>query len=140
MPAENAHSHVALKCADFASVKSMLETLVVRAGHLLQLSPKYHAELAGKGIEYDFGKCKWWFRKFGSPSTKGLRVRSLQSMGRDVVTLRLARRNARRARDYMRAYAWGHKGLEVELAVTKYKCHRAAIDQDFKFVTTSECD
>ena len=131
---------VAMRCSDFKAVKSMLQTLIEEAGHKLQLSPKYHAELAGQGIEYDFGRCKWWFRKHKSGSTKGLRVKSKQSFHRNVVTIRLTRRNARRARDYMRAYSWGHKGLEVEAAVKNYKCHRAAIDQDFKFSTGEASD
>jgi hypothetical protein len=59
-------------------------------------------------------------------------------MGGDVVTLGLTRKYERRARDYMRAYRWGHKGLEVEDAKKKYKCHRSAFDQCRKFVSADE--
>ena len=41
---------VAMRCSDFKAVKSMLQTLIEEAGHKLQLSPKYHAKLAGQGI------------------------------------------------------------------------------------------
>jgi hypothetical protein len=127
-----------LQCRDFREVRSMLEVVVEEAGHLLMLSPKYHAELAGQGIEYDFGRCKWWFRNHNSHSTAGLREKSMQSMKLDVVSLRLTRKYARRGRDYQRAYLWGHGGLEVETAVKKYKCHRAAIDQSYKFIVKDE--
>jgi len=124
---------VAMSLPDFKNVKSMLQTLVERRGHLLQLSPKYHAELAGQGIEYDFGRTKWWFRNHNSHSTAGLREKSKQSFGPDVVTIAHTRKFARRARDYQRAYRVGHTGLEVEVGIKKYKCHRAAIDTDFTF-------
>jgi hypothetical protein len=52
---------------------------------------------------------------------QSLKSKSLQSFGSDVVTVYHVRKLARRARDYMRAYSWGHTGLEVETAVKKYK-------------------
>ena len=111
---------VAMSLPDFKNVKSMLQTLVERRGHLLQLSPKYHAELDGQGIEYDFGRTKWWFRNHNSHSTAGLREKSKQSFGPDVVTIAHTRKFARRARDYQRAYRVGHTGLEVEVGIKKY--------------------
>ena len=102
-------------------VKSLLQELLEANGHLLLLSPKYHAELAGVGIEYCFGRVKWWFRNKNTMSTESLKSKSLQSFGSDVVTVYHVRKFARSARDYMRAYSWGHTGLEVETAVKKYK-------------------
>jgi hypothetical protein len=43
---------VAKQLPDFKKVRSMLQCLVQDRGHLLALSPKYHAELAGQGVEY----------------------------------------------------------------------------------------
>ena len=123
---------VAMRMPDF-TVKSMLEVLVLRGGHILELSPKFHAELAGQGVEYDFGRCKWWFRKYNSHSTAGLREKSLMSFGADVVTLAHTRKFARRARDYERAYRRGHKGLSVEDAVKQRKSHRSVFDSDRAF-------
>ena len=40
----------------FQETKSMLEELVEKSGHILLLSSKYHAEVAGQGIEYCFGR------------------------------------------------------------------------------------
>jgi hypothetical protein len=129
---------VAKQLPDFKKVRSMLQCLVEDRGHMLALSPKYHAELAGQGVEYDFGRTKWWFRSHNSHSTAGLRAKSLESFSASVVTLAHTRKFARRARDYMRAYQRGHKGLEVELATKKYKCHRSALDPDYHFVTEAK--
>ena len=38
-------------------------TLVEARGHILVMSPKGHCELAGQGIEYDWGKMKQNFRR-----------------------------------------------------------------------------
>ena len=50
---------VARRLPDFKNIRSMLQVLVEDRGHILQLSPKYHAELAGQGVAYCFGRCKW---------------------------------------------------------------------------------
>ena len=47
----------------FLSTKSMLEEIVSKAGHILLLSSKYHTEVAGQGIEYCFGRTKWWLKR-----------------------------------------------------------------------------
>ena len=116
-------------------VKSVLQLLIEGAGHLLILSPKYHAELAGVGIEYCFGRVKWWFRNKNTMSTQSLKEKSRMSFGPDVVAIDHARKFAWRARDYVRAYMWGATGLEVEIKIKLYKTHRSALDTDFKFVS-----
>ena len=128
---------VARRLPDFKNVRSMLQVLVEDRGHILQLSPKYHAELAGEGVEYCFGRCKWWFRTHNGHSTKGLREISLQSFGPSVVTLQHARKFARRVRDYIRAYKDGARGLEVEVVKKVHKTHRCALDTDYTFCTES---
>ena len=40
----------------FLNTKLMLEEELERNGHILLLSEKYHAECAGQGIEYCFGR------------------------------------------------------------------------------------
>ena len=126
---------VAKQLPDIKNVRSMLQFLVEDRRHLLSLSPKYHAELAGQGVEYDFGRTKWWFRTHNSHSTAGLKAKSKESFDGSVVTMAHTRKFARRARDYMRAYKRGHKGLEVEIFTKKYKTHRCALDTDYTFVT-----
>ena len=69
---------------------------------------------------------------------KGLREISLQSFGPSVVTLQHALKFVRRARDYMRAYKDGAKGLEVEVVKKVHKTHhRCALDTDYTFCTES---
>ena len=113
----------------------MVETLALERGHIILLSSKYHAECAGQGIEYDFGRVKWYFRKWNSHSTEGLKKGSARAFGADVVTLRHTRKFARRCRDYMRAYRAGAMGLEADSRVRLVKTHRCALDTDFTFVT-----
>ena len=131
---------VALQLPDFKNTRSMLRVVVEDRGHLLQLSPKYHAELAGQGVEYCFGRCKWWFRSHNSHSTAGLRAKSEASFGADVVSLGHTRKFARRARDYMRAYRAGYSGLAVEDGVKKHKTHRCALDFHFNFCREESVD
>ena len=117
-------SSVLGNCPDFRNAKSTLRELVDRRGHKLILSPTYHAELAGVGIEYDFGRVKWNYRRICRHSTKSHMEDSAASFGSDVVSLALTWKFARRARDYMRAYRAGAKGFKADLIVKKVKTHR----------------
>jgi hypothetical protein len=107
-------------CSDFRDVKSMLEEKIEGRGHLLNMSPKYHCELAGQGVEYCFGRDKMWFKRV-NPRTgmASLRKFSLDSFkdadGR--VTLHHARKFARKCRDYMRVYRSGIKEALVDMKV-----------------------
>ena len=51
---------VPMEMADFKKVKSMIQVQFQNMATALNQSPKFHAELAGQGIEYDFGQCKGW--------------------------------------------------------------------------------
>ena len=111
-------------CSDFKYVKSRIERVMDRRGHLVLLSSKFHAECAGQGIEYDFGRSKWWYRKYNRHSTKSLREVSKASFSKDVVSLYHSRRFARKCRDYMRVYRAGVKGLDTDASVLHLKTHR----------------
>ena len=127
-------------CSDFKNVKSLIERAMNARGHIVKLSSKYHAECAGVGIEYDFGRAKWWFRKHNRHSTTSLRRLSSDAFGSDVVSLFHTRKFARKARDYMRAYRAGAMGLEADSAVTILKSHRAALDTHTAFVISNDVD
>ena len=71
----------------FQETKSMLEELVKKSGHILLLSSKYHAELAGQGIEYCFGRTKWWYKKNNPGSTAALKQLSREAFGPTIVTV-----------------------------------------------------
>ncbi len=60
---------------------------------------------------------------------------SLRSFDPEVLTIDHVRKFARRAREYMRAYRWGTRGLDVETAIKKYKTHRSMLDVYFQLVS-----
>ena len=127
-------------CSDFVNVKSLIERAMNSRGHIVKLSSKYHAECAGIGIEYDFGRSKWWFRKHNRHSTASLRRLSADAFSSDVVSLFHTRKFARKARDYMRAYRAGAKGLESDSLVSVLKTHRCALDTHTAFVISVNID
>ena len=120
----------------FHETKSMLEVIVEKSNHKLLLSSKYHAEVAGQGIEYCFGRAKWWYKKYnvaGSAAT--LRELSRKAFESSVVTKDHARKFARKARDYQRIYRAGVKGLAAESTIKVCKTHRCALDTHYKLVS-----
>ena len=131
---------VLFNCSDFKNVKSMIERAVEGKGHTVLLSSKYHAECAGQGIEYDFGRVKWWYRKHNRNSTASLRELSASAFDKSVVTLDLARKYARKCRDYMRVYRAGSKGLGTDDVVTVMKSHRSALDSHTAFILSNSID
>ena len=109
-PARN--KELSMKCValanrvDLMNVPSMLQQCVEKKGHTLVLSPKYHAELAGHGIEYDFGVCKHHLRSHPRHSKKGLLDNPLMTFRKEVVSLSRARRNARKASGLSTYLSW----------------------------------
>jgi hypothetical protein len=120
------------KCAaDMDNVPSMLEQCVQEAGHTLIMSPKYHAELAGQGIEYDFGSCKHHYKNHPRASKKGLVDKSRASFTSEAVPLWLTRKHARKARDYQRTYRNEQPTDDLEQTesvLKEQKVHRSAFD------------
>ena len=92
------------------------------------MSSKFHAECAGVGIEYDFGRVKWYYKDNHAFSMDGLRNGSMAAFAATVVTLGHTRKFARKARDYMRAYRAGAAGLDADSAVRVMKSHRCMLD------------
>lgn len=132
------------QCEDFQSEPSALGKLLLDRGHVLLMSPKAHPELAGKGIEYTWGKLKREFRRLNDCIARNLHdnvVKTFQYVGVGRV-----RRFARRTREYMRGYARMHgllgygadSKLEGFAAVEKFvktcKTHRCTLDQDYAYV------
>ena len=89
---------------DFASEKGALATLVESRGHILILSPKYHPELGGCGIEYAWGKSKQWFRANNNQMAKDLHMNIENSMSEIVLPISRCWKFERKTRDYRRLY------------------------------------
>ena len=118
--------------------KSLIQKLVEKRGGVLIMSAKFHPECAGVGVEYCFGRCKWYFKKNHVHSTQGLRRGSELCFDRTVVSLHHTRRFARKSRDYQRAYRAGSMGLLTNNKVKIARTHRSALDTDYTFVGQPE--
>ena len=128
--------HVLGNCEDFLNEVSALESLLLARGHRLIMSPKGHCELAGSGIEYDWGKMKMWFRRHNRLKRQEFNNLILSSMSREAVPLETSRKFARKARAYRRAYRDGVDNAltSIESMVKTFKTHRNAIDFAYKFI------
>ena len=92
-------------CTDFKNERSELTNLVEMRGHILLMSPKYHPEVAGKGVEYSWGKAKYHFRNHSNDCVAAnLRVNVDDCLSAEVLTLDRVHKFARRSRDYKRIY------------------------------------
>ena len=91
------------------------------------LSPKFHPELAGVGIEYSWGMSKQKFRQeINDEIPKHLHRNMVASMcTKKILTAQRVRRFARRTRDYCRAYLVLEKGGDIESKDTIEKIKKA---------------
>lgn len=127
---------------DFKHEKTALQHTVESRGHILLLSPKYHPEVAGVGIEYSWGMSKLKFRRdINDEVPKHLHDNIVASMCREsILTLGRVRRFARRCRDYCRGY-FAHENdgpIESKENIEKMrkvaKAHRNIIDMEPGFL------
>lgn len=94
-------------CTDFANAESNLQRIARLCGAKAERSPKFHCELAGEGIEYDWAFCKAKYRcrplaeKRSRASFQTL-VRELTS--HDGVPVAKTKRSSARARSYISGY------------------------------------
>ena len=127
---------------DFKNERPALQHLVESRGHILLLSPKFHPELAGVGIEYSWGMSKQKFRReINDEVPKHLHRNMVASMCTDkILTVQRVRRFARRTRDYCRAYLALEKGGDIESKdmIEKMKkickAHRNILDMEPGFI------
>ena len=101
------------------------------------MSPKGHCELAGQGIEYDWGKSKQNFRR--KNKLKHFHQLILESWSCENLKLSTSRKFARKARAYRRAYRTGadNEHAAIEKMVKVFKAHRNAKDFAGKFIRES---
>ena len=108
---------------------------------MILVTPKYHCEIAGEGIEYSWGLSKKYYRKLPihRKRTKDLFQESVRE---SLCHVRIdhARKFAAKARRYMLCYKhYAESGDKVSYdAIEKFvktcKTHRSAVDQDTKFI------
>lgn len=128
---------------DFKNERTALQHTVEKRGHILVMSPKFHPEVAGVGIEYSWGMSKLKFRReLNDEIPKHLHQNIVASMNREsILTLPRVRRFARRTRDYCRAYLRLQKvpeGAESKDSIERMrktcKAHRNIIDMEPGFI------
>ena len=95
-------------CNDFREEISQLQSIVDQLGVKVYTTTKYHVEIVGEGIEYEWGAAKSVYRKVPVGLKRGKvnfheLVRNCVSVG-NVLTKKDVRRFAMRARCYMQVY------------------------------------
>ena len=133
-------------CADFKNEKTQMMYICDLLGARLELTPKCHPEIAGRGIEYAWGYSKLRFRQdFNDAVAAHLRDNVMTSLDRQVITTNRIRKFARKAREYKLTYSLVfYQGEDNEIAskgkdeiehITKlFKAHRSAMDSDYGFI------
>ncbi|KAL7532560.1 hypothetical protein ACHAWF_008635 [Thalassiosira exigua] len=137
---------------DFIEEETLLQFNARRLGVEIERSPKCHPEVAGEGIEYNWGCAKNAYRRYRLKEKKGkekFRALVQECLSRDNMSLVRQRMFSRRARRYILAYhaleAHNHELTKSEMAmsasliekvVKKFKTHRSAADFDAGFINS----
>jgi len=146
--------HILSQCPDFKNELSALQHLAKRLGTEVICSPKYHAEIAGEGIEYCWALAKNWFKRIPLSERKTreqFEAKVDEALSTSVLTITRVRGCARRQRTYILAYAHLHKGeeagegaaaakqfVDIEKMAQLQKAHRSAADQDTAYIRKLE--
>ena len=126
------------KCPDFLHEKPKLQLQVEKRGHILELSPKGHPEMAGAGIEYVWGKtkCEWRRMPVEKRNTKNFMADLLKLFkNQEVLPLTRIRKFARKTRDCRRTHAKlfaseplkPRRKAEIERVMKTQKSHRSVL-------------
>ena len=109
-------------CANVQSQKSLLEKVVYERGHLLVLSPKYHPELAGVGVEYCWGHSKYRFRNhFNDLVAKNLKSNVLKTCAPAELSHEVVLAFARKTKECQMVYKTIKMEMIEEGTITKTK-------------------
>jgi hypothetical protein len=137
---------------NFAEEMTALQHVGKELGVSVIISPKFHAEMAGEGIEYAWGITKGLYRRKplnSKRSKERFKELVLECTSRDYLRTETVRKLSRRARAYICAYYSLYQSKNdaaddntpttltlplIERLVKLFKTHRAAIDFDAGFV------
>jgi hypothetical protein len=112
---------------DFRTEKSMLEHVIVQAGHEVIFYPKFHCEL--NYIEYYWAAVKRYTRENCNYSFTELEKTVLE--GLNAVDIKTIRRFADRSKRWLMAYINGLSAEQRAYAEKEYKSHRREYRQIF---------
>ena len=100
--------HMLAECDDFKNEICQLEYIGKCIGVKVLITPKFHAELAGEGIEYAWGVSKSVYRKIPWEMRKGkdnfMKLVEECLDPTKVLSLNNVRRFSKKARNYMKVY------------------------------------
>jgi hypothetical protein len=110
-------------CEDFLNEKSQLQYVFESLGGSCLMSPKYHPEIAGEGIENLWGYIKklyhtdWSIREAKDQKEVDFQrlISGIMDRHDGRLNTTVVRKAARRARDYMIAYSLIQKRLEQQI-------------------------
>ena len=115
--------HLMKNCEDFKTEKMSLQDLASKIGVEVRSSPKYHAELAGEGIEYVWALTKNWFKRqpLSQRKTRGqFTALAEKALSTAMVTAKACRASSRRARSYILAYLYLEETGDEEAIKQKF--------------------
>jgi hypothetical protein len=149
-------------CLDFANEISQLQAIGEKMGSEIMLTPKFHCEMAGEGIEYAWGVSKSIYRSMKLADKKSLsgfhNLVKNRCLSCRAIPIESVRRFSHRARSYICAYyeyeTTHANGIEstnrenganeavlpslnyslIQKMQRKFKVHRGALDFDKSFI------
>jgi hypothetical protein len=151
--------YIMAQCPDFRDEETALQFLGRTIGVAVDCTPKFHAELAGEGIEYSWGFAKQLYRrkpvsmKKGRVNFKAL-VRKCTDPATEIDKVRVGK-FAGRARAYICAYFELNRQqqnqdvndsvserqqahfVDIERLMKSFKTHRCALDFDSGFIRST---
>lgn len=148
--------HLLSECPDFENELTALQHLGKKLGTEVICTPKYHAEMAGEGVEYCWALAKNWYKRLPLKERKTreqFEAKVKEAFSLSVLSKEKVRGAARRQRSYILAYAHLHKeeavdGAEGAAAAKEFvdiekiskicRVHRAADDFDAAYIKQLE--
>lgn len=136
---------VLANCEDFKAEEPELKKIFKNRGHILEMSPKGHPEMAGVGIEYSWGKSKYEWRRIPVEERKSKRfyddlLKLLWDKG--LLSMDRIRKYARKTRDYRRTYQKlndatplkSQERADIDKVMKKQKAHRSILSTSLRFL------
>ena len=157
--------HLMSRCSDFKEEETALQYLGTQLGVKVLLTPKFHAELAGEGVEYSWAHAKAFYRRVPLSRKRGRD--NFKQLVKDctcpvnVLTRERIEKFVSRARAYICTYHYLHQMQlakaanrdpnlsptdqivyeqllldEIQRIMKAFKGHRCALDFDRGFVNS----
>jgi hypothetical protein len=148
--------HILSNCTDFRNELTHLQVVAEALGVSVDFTPKFHAEMAGEGVEYSWGHAKGNYRRqpLSRKRTRAGFVKLVdECLGSDTeLTKERVRKFSARARAYICTYHHlayvssteadeGKKEVllldDIERLTKKFRTHRCVMDFDRGFIGSS---